>query len=258
MTMRPHPAENIPEHRLRDLRLLASDIDDTLTESGHIPPAVLETLQRVKNDGVRVWLVTGRSAAWGQAMSHYLDVDGVIAENGGVICRGEEVRLLADTSLIGDGRARLIEAFERLRKRLPAARATGDNIGRLTDWTIDRATLSTDEVATAAATAEEAGLRCVASSIHVHYFAAGHDKATALGRICEEEAIDDRQQVLTLGDSVNDEPLFNPAYFPFSVGVANVAEYLDQLQHRPLFMLPAPRAAGALWLLRRILVCRGV
>jgi len=105
--------------------------------------------------------------------------------------------------------------------------------------------------------AAEHGLRAVASSIHVHLLAGVHDKASGLGWVCEQAGITDRERVMTLGDSANDEPLFDPAWFPFSVGVANVADSLDALTHRPLFILPAVRSAGTQWLLRRLLVCKG-
>ena len=76
--MRPMPADAIPEQRLEQVRLLASDIDDTLTENGKLTPEVLDCIERLRVAGVKVWLVTGRCAAWGQALSAYLNVDGVI------------------------------------------------------------------------------------------------------------------------------------------------------------------------------------
>jgi HAD superfamily hydrolase (TIGR01484 family) len=255
---RPYPAEALPEERLRDLRLFASDIDDTLTERGKIPAEVVDALGRLRAGGVAVWLVTGRCAAWGQALSRYLPVDGVIAENGGVACRDEHVRIFADTSLIGPRRERLHAVFEKIRRRVPQVVETEDNLGRLTDWAFERPVLSAEELARASAVAAEDGFRCIASSIHVHLFAGEHDKATTLGAIADELGLANREQALTLGDSANDEPLFDPAWFPLSAGVANVADYLPRLTHKPLYILPRAHAEGALWLLRKILVCRGL
>jgi len=255
---RPLPADAIPEQRLRELRLLASDIDDTLTRDGVIDTEIFNHLARLRRGGVAVWLVTGRCAAWGQALAHYLDVDGVIAENGGVVCVDEDIRIVADAELIGSERVRLREAFEKICAQVPAAQVTQDNIGRLTDWTFVRPSLSDRDMAVAADIAREAGLRMIASSIHVHLFAGAHTKATALAVVCDEAGVVNREQVLTLGDSPNDEPLFDESAFPFSVGVANLAPYLEQLDHKPLFLLPHPEAEGALWLLKRILVTQGL
>ena len=255
--MRPLPADSIPEHRLRELRLLASDVDDTLTLAGKLPTDIVDALARLRRSGVAVWLVTGRCAAWGQALANYLDVDGVIAENGGVLCRRDELEVLADLALVGPRREKLAATFEIIRRGIPAATEAKDNLGRLTDWAFQRPPLSNADMTLAGEIAREHGLRVIASSIHVHLFAGAHDKATGLATVCDRAGIVDRETVLTLGDSPNDEALFNPAAFPFSVGVANIAPALDAMDHKPLFILPEARADGALWLFRRILVTRG-
>lgn len=255
--MRPLPADSIPEQRLLQVRLFASDIDDTLTENGKLTPTVIDHLLRLRTAGVKVLLVTGRSAAWGQALAVYLDVDAVIAENGGVLFTGEQPRILADTEALGENRARLREFYRLVRERIPPAAVTADNIGRLTDWTIDRQLLSPEQLALIRELGREHGLRVVASSIHVHFFAGEHTKATALETVCAEEGIVDRQQVVTLGDSQNDEPMFAEERFPFSVGVANIAPSLERMRHRPLFLLDRPEAAGAMLLIRKILLAKG-
>nr|HPM78705.1 HAD hydrolase family protein [bacterium] len=117
--MRPLPADTIPEQRLEQVRLLASDIDDTLTEHGKLTSEVLDCLQRMRTAGVKVWLVTGRCAAWGQALSAYLNIDGAIAENGGVLFTGETPRLLADAAELGENRSRLRDFYRRVRERVP-------------------------------------------------------------------------------------------------------------------------------------------
>ncbi len=45
--------------------------------------------------------------------------------------------------------------------------------------------------------------------------------------------------VITVGDSPNDESLFNQRYFPMSVSVANIQEYTNQLQHQPTYITTA-------------------
>jgi hydroxymethylpyrimidine pyrophosphatase-like HAD family hydrolase len=51
-------------------------------------------------------------------------------------------------------------------------------------------------------------------------------------------------QVVTVGDSPNDEGLFDPSRFPLSVGVANVGHYRDRLTHFPRFVTQQPEVAG--------------
>jgi len=255
--MRPYPADTIPEAALCNLRLLASDIDDTLTVGGKFGGEIIELLGRLRAGGMLVWLVTGRCAAWGQALATYFNFDGVITENGGVLCQGEEIRVLADLEKIGLDREKYRAVFQKIRSRIPKAEVTADNIGRVTDWAFYRRPLSNADVALAQDIAAEDGIRIVSSSIHVHLIAGDQTKASALARVCQEAGIVDPETVVTLGDSTNDESLFNPQLFPFSAGVANIADYLDQLSHKPLFLLPLSRAEGAAWLFKRILVCKG-
>jgi len=254
--MRPKPFAELADVELAELRLLASDIDDTLTRDGKMLPEVVTILSKLHESGLLIWLVTGRCAAWGQALARYLEVDGVIAENGGVIIRAEKTEVVADRSLIGPGREKLAALFAEIRRRLPAARETDDNIGRLTDWAFDAAPLSREEGEAAAALAAAAGFRCLASSIHVHLFAGNHDKAATLARICAEAEVHDHQQVMTMGDSANDESLFDTSRFPLSAAVSNIEPYLDRLAHRPAYLLPEPGAEGALICLRRLLTVR--
>jgi hydroxymethylpyrimidine pyrophosphatase-like HAD family hydrolase len=43
-----------------------------------------------------------------------------------------------------------------------------------------------------------------------------------------------RRQVLYAGDSPNDAPMFG--FFPHSVGVANILQFSDRLEHRPTWV----------------------
>ncbi len=52
------------------------------------------------------------------------------------------------------------------------------------------------------------------------------------------------KQVVTVGDSPNDESLFNPSYFKHSVGVANVRDYTNQMQHQPTYITTAAEGEG--------------
>ena len=52
------------------------------------------------------------------------------------------------------------------------------------------------------------------------------------------------EQVVTVGDSPNDESLFDERYFSVSVGVANVLEYADRLQHQPAYVTSAAEGEG--------------
>ena len=52
------------------------------------------------------------------------------------------------------------------------------------------------------------------------------------------------QQVLTVGDSPNDEAMFDDTKFPISVGVANIRHYQDKMLHLPKYVTQASEFAG--------------
>jgi hydroxymethylpyrimidine pyrophosphatase-like HAD family hydrolase len=52
------------------------------------------------------------------------------------------------------------------------------------------------------------------------------------------------QQILTIGDSPNDEAMFDPEKFPNTVGVANVHHYQDKMQHLPKYVTQASEFGG--------------
>jgi hydroxymethylpyrimidine pyrophosphatase-like HAD family hydrolase len=58
---------------------------------------------------------------------------------------------------------------------------------------------------------------------------------------------------MTVGDSPNDESLFDNTLFPLSVGVANLAEYLPLLTHHPAYLTDLPESEGFCELVRAIL-----
>ncbi|HET9400584.1 MAG TPA: HAD family hydrolase [Candidatus Acidoferrales bacterium] len=91
---------------------LASDYDGTLAEDGVVPKSTVAALQRVKESGRKIVLVTGREVADLRSVFPELGIfDRVIAENGAVLLgeEGQQERTLA--------KAPPIELTEELRRR---------------------------------------------------------------------------------------------------------------------------------------------
>ncbi|MGK7960214.1 HAD family hydrolase [Crocosphaera sp.] len=70
--------------KLKNIKLIATDIDGTLTKNGEFSHQLLLILEQFKKQNIQVILITGRSAGWCQGIVNYLPVWGIIAENGGV------------------------------------------------------------------------------------------------------------------------------------------------------------------------------
>jgi hydroxymethylpyrimidine pyrophosphatase-like HAD family hydrolase len=90
----------------------------------------------------------------------------------------------------------------------------------------------------------EAGAQVLVSSVHAHAFYGKHDKASgvvrAVAEVLKQDVAAAPERWLFTGDSGNDAPAF--AYFPISVGVANVRAHLGRLPVPPAFV--ASRACG--------------
>jgi hydroxymethylpyrimidine pyrophosphatase-like HAD family hydrolase len=196
---------------------------------------------------IPVLIVTGRSAGWVQAIAHYLPIAGAIAENGGVYMAPavDTYHYLVEIENPAAHRQQLAGMFEHLRQRYPQLQPSGDNAFRLTDWTFDVAGLTATELDWLATTCEQAGWGFTYSTVQCHIRLAQQDKGPGLSRVLAQQFPQLRlDQVVTVGDSPNDEGLFDPSRFPLSVGVANVGHYRDRLTHFPRFVTQQPEVAG--------------
>ena len=93
------------------------------------------------------------------------------------------------------------------------------------------------------------------SSIHVNGWFGDHDKlSTCQSFVSSElgfELSEQREKFIFVGDSPNDEPMFQ--YFPNAVGVANVQNFINQLQHPPTWVTRHESGAGFVELVDHLL-----
>nr|WP_232468690.1 HAD-IIB family hydrolase [Bdellovibrio bacteriovorus] len=69
------------------LRFLLTDIDDTLTDEGHLGPEAYQALWNLHDAGIHVIPVTGRPAGWCEMIARVWPVSGIVGENGGFYFR---------------------------------------------------------------------------------------------------------------------------------------------------------------------------
>lgn len=257
MALHPRPLSELPAAALARVRAVATDVDDTLTERGLLTPGVLAVVVQLVEAGVQVVLVTGRPAGHTVGLLTYLPgLEHAVAENGGVLLSREGARLLTEPG--ADELRDRLDAVEReILDAVPEARVTGDRFARLTDATFHVEGLSGPGQDALDAVAMAHGFTTVASSIHVHVLLPGVSKGVALERVCRERGLDaGAGEVVTVGDSLTDVPLFDPELFPISVGVANVQPYLARMRHTPAWIAEAPEGRGFMELARRLLEAR--
>lgn len=235
----------------KNVRLIATDMDGTLTQNGKFTSALLQSLVDLATAGVPVVIVTGRSAGWVNGLVSYLPVAGAIAENGGLFYRGHALgeeavpEMLVEVADEQVHRRQLEHMFAALRLDFPQLQESVDNAFRVTDWTFDVQGLTPADLQTLGDRCQQQGWDFTYSTVQCHIRLLQQDKAIGLRQVLRQYfPAYHPEQVLTVGDSPNDESLFNPNYFPYSVGVANIQTYLERLTHRPTYLTHAKEAAG--------------
>lgn len=232
---------------LSNIRLIATDMDGTLTKRGKFTPALMQALTDLAASGIQVLIVTGRSAGWVSGISSLMPVAGAVAENGGFFYPSGNLKPLALKPIpdLVKHRQHLATAFEQLQSKFPQIQESADNRFRITDWTFDVDSLTPNELETLGNLCQQMDWGFTYSNVQCHIKPQGQDKAVGLLQVLREYFPEySPEQVVTVGDSPNDESLFNQSYFPISVGVANVLEYANQLQHQPAYVTTAAEGEG--------------
>jgi HAD superfamily hydrolase (TIGR01484 family) len=250
------PLAEFPLPARKAVRGVLTDIDDTLTDEGHLPAVAYAALERLRDAGLMVIPVTGRPAGWCDHIARMWPVDAVVGENGAFWFRhdrragrltkryvmGEEERALR--------RARLGAIAERVMREVPGCAIASDQPYREADLAIDFredvAPLPIADVQRIVKIMESEGLTAKASSIHVNGWFGDYDKlSTSRLMMREEFAIDldaAREAFVFAGDSPNDQPMFG--FFPNSVGVANVRDMEELMTVLPAWVTVGRGALG--------------
>ncbi len=231
--------------RLHAIRLVATDMDGTLTIAEKFTPNLLKAFERLTQKGIQIVVTTGRSAGWVNGLAHYLPVVGAIAENGGIFYLDESEVLLTPIRNLADHRGKLSDSFGHLKTQFPQIQESGDNRFRLTDWTFDVEGLSLDDLDTIAQRCESWGWSFTYSTVQCHIKPLQQNKAAGLLNVLKDYfPAYSSEQILTVGDSPNDESLFDATLFPQSVGVANSLHYAERLLHKPTYVTAASEGEG--------------
>ncbi len=237
----------LSEASFTNIALVATDMDGTLTQGGKFSTTILQALEKLGSAGIKVLIVTGRSAGWMSGLSHLMPVIGAIAENGGLFYpsgKEEPVSLTAIPDLKAH-RQSLAVTFEFLKTIFPQIQESADNRFRVTDWTFDIGALSPEELQRLGNLCQQRGWGFTYSTVQCHIKPQEQDKAIGLLQVLQAYLPEiSPKQVVTVGDSPNDQSLFNQSQFPISVGVANVMQYAHQLEHQPSYITQAAEGEG--------------
>lgn len=242
---------------LRRVKAVFTDVDGTLTTGGQLHSSTLKSIEALVERGLRVVLVSGRPAGWGECWARQLPVSGVIVENGGLYfakrpgCltlkkvyaeKSERTRL--------EQRTRLTREVNAAIKAVKGAKLSMDSAATEVDLAIDyaeEASLGPDAAQALEDFLRARGITAVRSSVHVNCWAGQFDKRSMVeafiaGEMGQSLKRKGDPRFIYVGDSYNDEPMFRA--FSLSIGVANVLDVLDRLEYPPQFVTRAREGAG--------------
>ncbi len=234
-----------PPARLVQVRGIAFDVDDTVTEHGKLSTSALAAMHALRADGVRLIAVTGRPLGWCDVFVSTLPIDAAVGENGAAFVDAElREAVLADR----ESSARVLRTVRERAGEL-GLRLTRDAPHRRYDTAFDigeHQAVSEETIAKLERLIVECGARSMRSTVHVHAAVGDYDKGKgAIAAIRHLEGISTEHSTagwLFVGDSPNDAPAFGT--FDLSVGVANIQPFLSRIPSLPSFVTEAARGRG--------------
>jgi len=263
--MRPLAA--ITHQQLTAVRGVFADIDDTLTTDGRLTAGAYAAMERLRTAGLMMIPITGRPAGWCDHIARMWPVDAVVGENGAFYMRYDaQRRRLTQRFVASDAereanRAKLRAIGEKILREVPGAAWASDQHYREADIAIDYcedvARLPQAGIDRIVALMRGEGMTAKVSSIHVNGWFGNYDKLGMTRTLMREAfAVDldaDKGSFVFIGDSPNDAPMFH--FFPLSVGVANVSDFVGRLEAEPKFVTEQRSGAGFVELVDRLLAC---
>ena len=258
----------ISDFKNKSIRVLFTDIDDTVTEHGKLPAESYSAMWKLAQNGIKVVPVTGRPAGWCEMIARFWPVDGIIGENGGFYFRYDEPskkmlrHFIFDDATQAANRKKLDKIRDEVLREVPGSAVASDQFSRLMDLAIDFCEdvppLQEADVDKIVSIFERNGAVAKVSSIHVNGWFGSYDKLSMCKEFTKREMGFDLGSNLSTcafsGDSPNDEPMFG--YFENSFAVANINQFLPRLKQKPAYVASYNGAAGFVEIANQLLANR--
>ncbi|MGF1682413.1 HAD-IIB family hydrolase [Photobacterium minamisatsumaniensis] len=237
----------------KDIEWVLTDVDDTLTWKGQLPPETLIALQTLRDAGKKVVAVTGACAGWCDHIAQLWPVDAVLGENGAVIMEkeGGYLTLRSGTPLeeISENQAKLKVQVLEILAGYPELSLTLDQAYRLCEVAIDigqnRDKVDDEIIEEIVSKIHALGAHATASSIHINAWYGEHSKKATATSFLKQKGLSESeiiQHACYVGDSMNDQYMFE--ILPKSVGVSNIRHYWDRLAYHPSVVMDNPGGFG--------------
>lgn len=245
------------------IEFVLTDIDDTLTTEGQLHAEAYDWIWKLSDAGLKVIPITGRPAGWCEMIARFWPVAGVVGENGGFYFNYLNKKMnrwfFADEKQMDENRKRLNQIKQKVLAQVPGCAIASDQFCRLMDLAIDFSEdvpkLPDSEVQKIVQIFKQAGAEAKVSSIHVNGWFGDYNKVTTTVQFLKNEYklsdIDILEKCAFVGDSPNDEPMFEK--FPHSFGVANILDFKNSIKNLPTYVAEKNGGEGFSQIAARIL-----
>jgi HAD superfamily hydrolase (TIGR01484 family) len=247
------------------IKFILCDIDDTLTNEGKLFSEAYDSLWRLHRSGFKIIPITGRPAGWCEMIARIWPVDGIVGENGAFyfyyLNQHMHRSYTQNETTRETNKIKLLKIRDEVLQKVSGSAVASDQFCRAVDLAIDFCedvpALPESKIQDIVKIFKTHGAEAKVSSIHVNGWFGQHDKLTTTLQflkdrwdITKPEQL--QEEILFVGDSPNDEPMFK--YFQNSVGVKNIEKYLDGLKNPPRYLCTKEGGLGFQELAKVLLV----
>lgn len=245
-----HPISQLSKDTAKKIQFVFSDIDDTISSHGKILPEAFKAIWDLHYQGIHVIPITGRCAGWVDHIARMWPVDAVVGENGALYAYIDfqtfpaklKMVFYEETNSLPKYRRKLELIKEEIFTKIPSVGLASDQSYRLFDLAIDFCEdvppHTKEQIKEIVEIFQKHGAQTKVSSIHVNGWFGTYDKLKMTKKMFREhfkmELEDHLEKTVFIGDSPNDQPMFD--FFPNSVGVANVKNFLPDLSSFPRYI----------------------
>lgn len=230
-------------------KIVFSDFDGTLTWHEQLGPVFFDLLQLLKSKNIPLVIVTGRSLSWGHfLLTHFEQLEDVIVEGGGSIV-SRRGKIISENCLVSEFDLNRLKHFA---DQIPSRYGfplSADSFGRKTDRAIELYDLkaNSEKGEELKLSLKKENINFSTSNVHLNFWAGEISKWKAVEVFLQNKKID-QSQCVYFGDSLNDQSMFK--VFDHSVGVSNIKDVLDRMEHRPRVILEGDDNVGPYGVLR--------
>lgn len=238
----------------KNIEFIFCDIDDTLTYKGQLPAESYSALWDLYKGGKKIIPVTGRPAGWCEMIARLWPVEAIVGENGGFFFSYKKKKMkrkyFYSQDEIESHRKKLKVIEAEILSQVKGAAIASDQFCRQMDLAIDFCEdvlpLDQKHIYQILDIFKKHGAQAKVSSIHINGWFGDYDKLTMCKKYFKEEQQEElllcQEKIAFIGDSPNDEPLFES--FNNSFSVSNIKKFESELTHKPKYITPSEGAFG--------------